>query len=1517
MDPSNPGKVPTLRPRVNPYGPEVTPRVAPTPTGPRLSSEMSARRGRRPARGRGRPARYTDPVDDPLPDLPPPADPPAPEVPPVPRGQSAATDPPPAPGIDVTTPVRGASAVGSQPAEGLFDESSGRQFLQLIQGAVRASHPEVPISQTMISNGVRIFVGSPDGAPTDAESWLRDTERRMDQLGLEPARKYLGAVSMLDDYARIWWESVISSVPAERLTWEFFRDQFKSRTVAEYELEFLRLLQYGSSLVPTEADRCQKFREGLRIEILKQVATHQDTVFDVLVERAKTAEEVELLLRQADRSERERPRRPSGPGESSSRPRKRARVAAPQRSITGPRVTVQQTPATPARSQTSVQTPSRGRTQSRASGSASRTEARGRPQQSRGPALSEARQPALVYATRRRDDRDEPDVIAGTFTIYSVPYFALLDNGSTHSYISSTASRDLQIPVEPTDKALTVMSLVGQSVTVDRVYRRCPLMVQEETFPADLMELPLEEFDLILGMDGLSEHRVFLDCESKIASLKTPDDRTVILVGERRGYLSNVVSVLTADRMIRKGYEVFLATILNTKGSLSQIEEIQTVREFPDVFPEELPGLPPDRDVEFEIETYPGSAPVSMAPYRMAPKELKELKVQLQELLDRGFIRSSSSPWGAPVLFVKKKDGSLRLCIDYQKLNKLTVKNKYPLPRIDDLFDQFRGATVFSKIDLRSGYYQLMVKDSDVAKTAIRTRYGHYEFLVMPFGLTNALAAFMDMMSLVFRPYLDQFVVVFIDDILIYSRSEAEHVEHLRIVLQALRDHRLYAKLSKCEFWLKKVTFLGHVVSAEGIQVDPSKIEAIVSWKQPKNVSEIRSFLGLAGYYRRFVEGFSIIAAPLTKLLRKDVPFVWTEAQQTSFEKLKEALTQALVLVQPESGKDFAVYSDASHSGLGCVLMQEGRVKAYASRQLRPHELNYPTHDLELAAVVFALKIWRHYLYGEKCYIYTDHKSLKYLLTQKELNLRQRRWLELLKDYDCQIEYHPGKANVVADALSRKTVTDLRSLFAMMSLYDDGSLLAKLQIKSTLAAEIRARQLQDSSLLPVMKQVEQGTTELKQTILREAHSSPYAMHPGGDKMYRNLKERYRWIGMKKDTSDYVARCLTCQQVKAEHQHPSGLLQPIKIPEWKWERITMDFVTGLPLTPSKKDSVWVIVDRLTKSAHFIPVRTNYPVDKLAKLYISEIVRLHGVPLSIISDRDPKFTSRVWQALHDALGSWEDFLPLAEFAYNNSYQASIRMAPYEALYGRKCRTPICWTELYDRNILGPDLIQQTEKTVSPWKKVLRFGRKGKLSPRFIGPYRILERIGLDAYRLELPPQLSRIHNVFHVSMLRQYRTDPSHIIQDERILRNRRIPMVKVQWSNRSPSEATWETEESMREQFPHLFPSAYPLITQSPKTKSRLNPPPHSTPSTVTGTTHRRSHWNPLDSPTETPQTIRPKPPPFVVILVRKVRRKLRPPFDFPPFPAPIGVRSTSRSRQRPPRAKTDQTVPLHRLLAAV
>ena len=404
----------------------------------------------------------------------------------------------------------------------------------------------------------------------------------------------------------------------------------------------------------------------------------------------------------------------------------------------------------------------------------------------------------------------------------------------------------------------------------------------------------------------------------------------------------------------------------------------------------------------------------------MAPLELKELKVQMEELVSKGFVRPSTSPWGAPVLFVKKKDGSLRLCIDYRELNKVTIRNQYPLPRIDDLFYQLQGAKVFSKIDLRSGYHQLKIRSEDVPKTAFRTRYGHYEFLVMPFGLTNAPAVFMDLMNRIFLPYLDQFVIVFIDDILIYSGSKEDHEEHLTVVLQILRENQLHAKFSKCQFWLDSVAFLGHVISAEGVYVDPQKIEAIMNCKPPTNVTKIRSFLGLAGYYQKFVEGFSKLVAPLTKLTRKEEKFVWSEACQQSFDELKRKLTSAPILTLPSGHDGYTVYCDASRQGLGYVLMQHENVIAYASRQLKKHEQNYPTHYLELAVVVFALRIWRHYLYGVPCRIFTDHKSLQYLFTQKELNMRQRRWVELIKDYECTIEYHPGKANVVADAFSIK-----------------------------------------------------------------------------------------------------------------------------------------------------------------------------------------------------------------------------------------------------------------------------------------------------------------------------------------------------------------------------------------------------------------------------------------------------------------------------------------------------------------
>ncbi|GKB23925.1 putative reverse transcriptase domain-containing protein [Tanacetum coccineum] len=381
------------------------------------------------------------------------------------------------------------------------------------------------------------------------------------------------------------------------------------------------------------------------------------------------------------------------------------------------------------------------------------------------------------------------------------------------------------------------------------------------------------------------------------------------------------------------------------------MEDVPIIRDFPEVFSEELPGLPPPRQVEFRIDLVLKAIPVARAPYRLAPSEMKELS----------------------------KDGSFRMCIDYRELNKLTVKNRYPLPRIDDLFNQLQGSSVYSKIDLRSRYHQLRIKEEDIPITAFRTRYSHFEFQVMPFGLTNAPAVFMDLMNRVCKPYLDKFVIVFIDDILVYSKDEEEHGKHLKIILELLKKERLYAKFLKCDFWLDSVQFLGHVIDRSGVHVDPAKIEAIKSWAAPTTPTEVRKI------------------------------------RSTSGEKKK---------------KLFKRY--------GVVLMLREKVIAYASKQLKVHEENYTTHDLELGAIIFALRLWRHYLYGTKYVVFTDQKSLRYILNQKELNLRQRRWIELLSDYDCEIRYHPGKANVVADALSRKgRDKPLRVRALMMTVHND------------------------------------------------------------------------------------------------------------------------------------------------------------------------------------------------------------------------------------------------------------------------------------------------------------------------------------------------------------------------------------------------------------------------------------------------------------------------------------------------
>jgi hypothetical protein len=801
------------------------------------------------------------------------------------------------------------------------------------------------------------------------------------------------------------------------------------------------------------------------------------------------------------------------------------------------------------------------------------------------------------------------------------------------------------------------------------------------------------------------------------------------------------------------------------------------------------------------------------------------------------------------------------------------------------------------------------MKEEDIPKTAFRTHEGHYEFLVMPFGLTNAPSTFQGLMNSIFKPFLQKFVLVFFDDILIYSKSWEDHPQHVDKVLQLLKEQQLYAKPSKCFFGVKEVEYLGHIVSHEGVKVDPNKIKAMMDWPIPKTLKNLRGFLGLTGYYRKFVRNYGRIAAPLTELTKKDA-FSWTPEATKSFEQLKEVMCKAPVLTTPDFTKTFIVECDASGNGIGDVLMQEGRPLAFESRPLKGRDLHKPIYEKEMMAILHALKKWRPYLIGRHFKVKTDHDSLKYFLEQRLSSEEQQKWVTKILGYDFEIVYKKGKQNVVANALSRKDEDVEAFLCAISIIQPDWIIEARDEWKNDEKVWTLIERLQqdsgasdtftwkNNSLWYKDRLYLCKNSQLKQKVLLELHTSPVGGHSGFLKTYHRVKKDFFWDGLKTDVQRLVAECLVCQQNKVETIKTPGLLQPLSIPSQRWEEVSMDFITGLPKSEGKS-VIMVIVDRLTKYAHFCALSHPFKASTVATTFMETVQKLHGNPKIIVSDRDPIFTGHFWTELFSCLGTqlahsssyhpqsdgqteivnkclegylrcfvsdkqaqWFKWLPLEEWWYNTSFHTATKMTPFMALYGYhppsitsslKEKSKVQAVEDHIENqqqvlqILKDNLTmaqnrmkQQADQhrsersfevgdwvflRLQPYKQMsLKQAKKdNKLSPKYYGPYKVLQKIGTMAYKLELPAS-SRVHPVFHVSCLKKVIGDKIPVqtilpeldeegkmilepeaITDTRIrqLRNRSISEYLIKWRKLPAEDSTWE-DESFIQKHPELL-----------------------------------------------------------------------------------------------------------------
>ncbi|WVZ90409.1 hypothetical protein U9M48_036715 [Paspalum notatum var. saurae] len=881
--------------------------------------------------------------------------------------------------------------------------------------------------------------------------------------------------------------------------------------------------------------------------------------------------------------------------------------------------------------------------------------------------------------------------------------------GSSHTFLSHKIAEQL-VGVSALHSALVIKVANGGTLPCDTEVKRAVWSVQGCQFQSDLKIIPLAFYDLIIGMDWLEQFSPMkvhwglkwlkIPVNGRIVQLQEilPDSQEVPI-----GTVLQLYSIQGDDSM-SKAHSLFASVPDPIQSLLS---------EFADVF-ETPTALPPSRACDHIIPLIPGARPVNIRPYRYTPAMKDEIEKQVKEMLSSGVIQPSKSAFCSPVLLVKKKDHSWLFCVDYRHLNALIVKTQYPVPVIDELLDELGQASWFSSLDLRAGYHQVLLQAGEEFKTAFQTHSGHYEFRVMAFGLSGAPATFQGAMNATLAPVLRKCVLVFFDDILIYSKTLEEHVSHLRLVLELLHNDQWKVKLSKCTFMQNKLTYLGHVISAQGVGTDPAKIEAILSWPTPTNVKELRSFLGLAGYYRKFVKHFGVISQPLNELLKKNTLFVWTFDHDVAFRELKQALVSAPVLGLPNFAKPFCIETDASGLGIGAILIQEGHPLAYISKALSPKHRGLSTYEKEYLAILLAVEQWRCYLQHGEFLIFTDHHSLSHLCEQRLHTSWQQKVFTKLLGLQYKVVFKKGAYNRVADALSRRHHEQHHQCLAIsssvpvwmesvMSSYQQDpvaqDMLAKLSVDPNSVLDFSLSQ----GILRRKTKVWIGNNkDLQNKLIEQCHSTAVGGHSGIPITMKKLKQLFSWKGMKAAVHNFVSSCLVCQQAKLDRSKLPGLLQPLEIPPSAWHTVSMDFVEGLPRSGSA-NCILVVVDKFTKYAHFIPLLHPFSTQKVAKVFMHSVYKLHGMPMAIISDRDRIFTSHFWHELfklagvtlnissayhpqsdgqtervnqcletylrcfvHACPNKWTEWLATAEFWYNTSLQSAIRTSPFEALY-----------------------------------------------------------------------------------------------------------------------------------------------------------------------------------------------------------------------------------------------------------